>query len=365
MTLVAFTEKIAPNFEFVFKGKITCTKLNPPPNVTVQWALKGSYRFQQIQVFVNKAVPDVLYKLFSQLKKIYSLDDYSVFLDLSISDAKKNAFCSMGGGITGDIQVNGTDLYHPPKTFRRDEKSKVMLDKLTADSTKISATTRENVMRMLCSAWDKTTSDFDMELAFTQNTIIINLDGSEDRLVKTCLSILVMEEMKKFRARSLQSSAPRTMKQLKQLISSEGLKRNNPPLRESLDEGYELLNGEYLSKSDEEDEELENSVAEEDENHLDVTKNNKEHPVNVNANNDIEKDLAASNRLSHLEVVKQSLCLEERREFLKSEQALTSIDLKTLASIGLYPFFLKTKNLLANERYLRTWAKSMKMVEVN
>ena len=155
------------------------------------------------------------------------------------------------------------------------------------------------------------------------------------------------------------------MKQLKQLISSEGLKRNNPPLRESLDEGYELLNGEYLSKSDEEDEELENSVAEEDENHLDVTKNNKEHPVNVNANNDIEKDLAASNRLSHPEVVKQSLCLEERREFLKSEQALTSIDLKTLASIGLYPFFLKTKNLLANERYLRTWAKSMKMVEVN
>lgn len=36
MTLVAFTEKIAPNLEFVFKGKITCTKLNPPPNVTFQ-----------------------------------------------------------------------------------------------------------------------------------------------------------------------------------------------------------------------------------------------------------------------------------------------------------------------------------------
>ena len=273
----------------------------------------------------------------------------------------------MGGGITADIQVNGTDLYHPPKTICRDEESKVMLDKLAADSTKISATTRDNVMRMLCSAWDKTTSDFDMGLAFTQNTITINLNGSKDRLVKTSLSILVMEEMKKFRARLLQSPAPRTMKQLKQLIPPEGLKRNsnNPPLGESLDEGYELLDGEYFSKSDEEDEELEHSVAEEDENHPDVTKNNNEHPVNVNANNNIEKDLAASNRRSHPEVVKQSLCLEET-EFLKSEQALTSIDLKTLASIGLYPFFVKTKNLLANERrYLRTWAKSMKVVEVD
>lgn len=58
--------------------------------------------------------------------------------------------------------------------------------------------------------------------------------------------------------------------------------------------------------------------------------------------------------------------LRRNREFLKSEQALTSIDLKTLASIGLYPFFVKTKNLLANERrYLRTWAKSMKVVEVD
>ena len=79
--------KKTPNMKFVFKGKGTRTKLNPTPNVTVQWTLKGSYRLQHMQEFVRKAVPDVPYMLFSQLKKIYSLDDYSVHLDPSISDA--------------------------------------------------------------------------------------------------------------------------------------------------------------------------------------------------------------------------------------------------------------------------------------
>ena len=87
MITVAFTEKKTPNMKFVFKGKGTRTKLNPTPNVTVQWTLKGSYRLQHMQEFVRKAVPDVPYMLFSQLKKIYSLDDYSVHLDPSISDA--------------------------------------------------------------------------------------------------------------------------------------------------------------------------------------------------------------------------------------------------------------------------------------
>lgn len=72
-----------------------------------------------------------------------------------------------------------------------------MLDKLAADSTKISTPTRDDVMRVFCSAWDKMTSDLDIELA-------INSDGLEDDLVKTSLSTLVMEEIKMFRAELLQ-----------------------------------------------------------------------------------------------------------------------------------------------------------------
>ena len=62
--------------------------------------------------------------------------------------------------------------------------------------------------------------------------------------------------------------------QLKQLIlPPEGVERNNPPLGEPLDEGYESLDGDYFSKSDEEDQELKNAAAE-GKNHL-VTKNSK------------------------------------------------------------------------------------------
>ena len=79
------------------------------------------------------------------------------------------------------------------------------------------------------------------------------------------------------------------MKQLKQLIiPPEGVKRYNPPFGKPLDEVYKLLDGEYFSRSDEY-EELENSAAEEDKNHLDVAKNNNKHPVDVHTNNGIEK----------------------------------------------------------------------------
>ena len=50
-----------------------------------------------------------------------------------------------------------------------------------------------------------------------------------------------------------------------------------------MDEQYELLNSDYFGESDEEDEELENSVAEEDKNPPDVTRSNNEHPLDVHA----------------------------------------------------------------------------------
>ena len=60
-----------------------------------------------------------------------------------------------------------------------------------------------------------------------------------------------------------------------------------------MDEEYELLDSDYFGESDDEDEELENSVAEEDKNHPDITRSNNEHPLDVHANNDIEKDPTA------------------------------------------------------------------------
>ena len=61
------------------------------------------------------------------------------------------------------------------------------------------------------------------------------------------------------------------------------MKCTNTPPGEPMDEQYELLNSDYFGESDEEDEELENSVAEEDKNPPDVTRSNNEHPLDVHA----------------------------------------------------------------------------------
>ena len=71
------------------------------------------------------------------------------------------------------------------------------------------------------------------------------------------------------------------MKEL--IIPPEKVKRNNKPPGKPLDEECELLDGEYFGESDEEDEELENSVAQEDENHPDVTGSKNEDPIDLYA----------------------------------------------------------------------------------
>ena len=71
------------------------------------------------------------------------------------------------------------------------------------------------------------------------------------------------------------------MKEL--IIPPEEVKRNNKPPGKPLDEECELLDGIYFGESDEEDEELENSVAQEDENHPDVTGSKNEDPIDLYA----------------------------------------------------------------------------------
>ena len=44
----------SPNPEFVFKGVGKRVKLNVPNNISVQWALKGSYRLEHVLKFIEK-----------------------------------------------------------------------------------------------------------------------------------------------------------------------------------------------------------------------------------------------------------------------------------------------------------------------
>ena len=94
--------------EFVFKGKGTRTKVNAPKNMHYQWAPKGSYHLQEMLKTISH-LPN-RFNMFTPKKyAIYVLDDYSVHLLQEVKEVlmkRGYVYVGIGGGITGDIQVN-------------------------------------------------------------------------------------------------------------------------------------------------------------------------------------------------------------------------------------------------------------------
>ena len=90
--------------------------MNPPKGMNVQFAVKGSYRLENMLEMVKQLKNR--HNLFSQKDyALYILDDYSVHLlpELRASLLKKGyVLVVIGGGITGDVQVNDTHqiLHH-------------------------------------------------------------------------------------------------------------------------------------------------------------------------------------------------------------------------------------------------------------
>ena len=99
--------------EFVFKGKGTQTHLTPPEGVNYQWAPKGSYRIEQILDMI-KQLPNRFNMFTEKGYAIYVLDDYSVHLMPEVRQTllkKGYVPVVIGGGITGDKQINGTSCH--------------------------------------------------------------------------------------------------------------------------------------------------------------------------------------------------------------------------------------------------------------
>ena len=79
---------------------------------------------------------------------IYVLDDYSVHLMPEIKEAPlKRGYVPViiGGGVTGDIQINDTDLNYPLKAKYRELEQKLMLDQLRADPKNIPQPNRNEI----------------------------------------------------------------------------------------------------------------------------------------------------------------------------------------------------------------------------
>ena len=122
ITIVTSSKKrSAPPVEFVFKGAGKRVTVSPPEKIQVQWAEKGSYRLQNMLTFIER-LPTIPTAFAPQERCIFTLDDYSAHLSPEVEAAlnrKGYFFIAIGGGITGDVQVNDTAYHMPLKAAYR------------------------------------------------------------------------------------------------------------------------------------------------------------------------------------------------------------------------------------------------------
>ena len=133
------------------------THLEPPEGVNYEWAPKGSYRIEQILGMIKK-LPNRFNMFTEKGFAIYVLDDYAVHLMPEIRQAlfkKGYILVIIGGGITGDIQINDTHCHCRLKSQYRDLEMKLILEQLEKNPTKIPTPSRNEMMSMLLAWWEK------------------------------------------------------------------------------------------------------------------------------------------------------------------------------------------------------------------
>ena len=109
----------------------------------------------------------------------------------------------------------------------------LMLEKLEVDKNKIPSPTREEMVKLLHTAWKETTVDF--PAIFKSLFVTSALDGSDDYLVSDRLFDLIGEDMRRFRTEMLRLKVPENLQSvIKNLIPPKGICRKNI-------EGTELL----------------------------------------------------------------------------------------------------------------------------
>ena len=99
--------------EFAFKGKGTRNKLDPPDGIKFNWAPRGSCRLDQMLKTISN-LPNKFNIFTPKNYAVYVLDDYSMHLMPEVKEAfLKRGYVPniIGGGITGDIQINDTDIH--------------------------------------------------------------------------------------------------------------------------------------------------------------------------------------------------------------------------------------------------------------
>ena len=216
----------------MFKGKGTRTNVNGPDGMEYQWTPKGSYRLEQMLKTISH-LPNC-YNMFTPKNyAIYVLDDCNVHLALL---KRGHIFPGIGGGITGDVQVNDTDLHSELKWENRKREEQLMIDQLRKDPKTMPRPSRDEMMKMLYE------SHYSKELKRLWITSL--LDGSEDDLASENLHKTGGEKLIEFRNELFKTPSPKNLKSLLELITPpKGVKRKNDTCSDGvpIDKGDELF----------------------------------------------------------------------------------------------------------------------------
>ena len=203
---------------------------------------------------------------------VYVLDDYSVHLMPEFKEAfLKRGYVPIiiGGGVTGGIQINDTDIHRPLKEKYRALEQQLMIDQLKADPKRIPQPSRDDMRRMLKKSFESL--EIDVASRFKALWVTNALDRGEDYLVSERIIALVGNKMKTFRNDLMKKKNPKSLKDSMKLITPpKGIRRKNlnddmmvPP-----EEGDELFDSEgdklisWEQNQEEESDEEENSETE-------------------------------------------------------------------------------------------------------
>ena len=174
---------------------------------------------------------------------IYILDDYSVHFLPEIRQAllkKGYVLVGIGGGITGDVQINETDMHAPLKSKYRELEAELMIEQLQSNPNKIPQPSKDDMMRMLDVAWKSVLGRVDVDDRFKALWVTNNFDGSEDFLVSQKIMDLVGTEMIEYRKRLMEKESPKTLKQLiSKIRPPKGVRRKGEG-NKPWDEGIEM-----------------------------------------------------------------------------------------------------------------------------
>ena len=226
----------------------TRTKLNPPDGVHTHWAERASYRLETMLETINN-LPN-RHHMFSQKNyAIYVLDDYAVHLMDEVRSAllkRGYILIIIGGGVTGDIQLNDTHIHGPLKAAYRKKESALMYEKLKKDPEQIPSPDRDEIMQMACDAFAEVKVDCNQ--AFKQLFITNSFNGNEDNQVSDKIYQLVGPKIVKFRELLRQKSCKGEdiREMLKRITPPKGIprKKHNVEGTELFDcDGEELAHG--------------------------------------------------------------------------------------------------------------------------